>query len=255
MKGDLNMRNYDRMVKRRKLFTSVWDETERKRDDLERQAGIENTNELRAKGRTQKIRDLYFSVSDPVIRRALMILERKEHDVMVEFRNRGVEEAEVIVEKAQARIDIPFHVWLTAAICGFMIVAAGQVVAGLTGAIGGAVAGYFIGQGIVAKCRGWARRALETARRDLDDERVDAAKSTAASPMFSSDEEISGVPDNGSMAARRPSDIDDNVFSQAFANMDELAADRAVREAGRILPPKPIGRRIASFLTRRTGSL
>ena len=35
LKGDLNMRNYDRMVKRRKFFTSVWNETERKRDDLE----------------------------------------------------------------------------------------------------------------------------------------------------------------------------------------------------------------------------
>lgn len=240
MKGDLNMRNYDRMVKRRKLFTSVWDETEKKRDDLERQADIENTHELRAKGRTQKIRDLYFSVTDPVIRRSLMILERKEHDVMVQFWNRGVEEAEAIVEKAQARTDIPFHVWLTAAICGFMVVAAGQVAAGLTGAIGGAVAGYFIGQGIVATYKGWARRALETARRDLDDERVDAAKSTAGSPMFSSDEEISGVPDNGSsMAATRPSDIDDNVFSQAFAHMDELDANRAVREAGRTSPRPP----------------
>jgi hypothetical protein len=227
MKGDLNMHNYDRMVKRRKLFTSIWDETKRKRDDLERQAGIENTNELRTKGRTQKIRDLYFSISDPMIRRALMILERKEHDVMVKFWTRGVEEAEAIVEKAQARTDIPFDMWLTAAICGFMVVAAGQFAAGLTGAIGGAVAGYFIGQGVVATYKGWARRALETARRDLDDERVDAAESTAAIPLFSDDEEISGVPDNGSMATRRPSDIDDNVFSQAFANMDDLAANRA----------------------------
>jgi hypothetical protein len=222
MKGDLNMRNYDRMVKRRKSFTSVWDETERKRDDLERQAGIENTRVLRDKGRTQKIRDLYFSVTDPVIRRALMIIERKEHDVMVEFWNRGVEEAEAIVEKAQARTDIPFRVWLTAAICGFMVVAAGQLAAGLTGAIGGAVAGYFIGQGIVATYKGWARRALATARRDLDEERVDAAQNTAASPMFSNEEEISGVPDNGSIAAKGPSEIDDNVFRQAFANMDEL---------------------------------
>ena len=168
-----------------------------------------------------------------------MILERKEHDVIVEFWNRGVEEAEAVVEKAQARTDIPFHVWLTAAICGFMVVAAGQVAAGLTGTIGGAVAGYFIGQGIVATYKGWARRALETARRDLDDERVDAAKSTAASAMFSNDEEISGVPDNGSMAASRPSDIDDNVFSQAFANMDELDANRPVREAGRTSPRPP----------------
>jgi hypothetical protein len=54
--------------------------------------------------------------------------------------------------------------------------------------------------------------------------------------MFSNDEEIGGVADNGSIAAKRPSDIDDNVFSQAFANMDELAANRAVREAGRKKP-------------------
>jgi hypothetical protein len=203
---------------------------------LERQAGIENTKDLRAKGRTQKIRDLYFSVTDPVIRRSLMILERKEHDVMVEFWDRGVEEAKAIVDKAQARTYAPFHVWLTAAICGFIVVLAGQVAAGLTGAIGGAVAAYFIGQGIVATYKGWASRALETARRDLDDERVDAAENTSASPMFSNDEEIAGVADNGSMAAKRPSDIDDNVFSQAFANMDELAANRAVREAGRKKP-------------------
>jgi hypothetical protein len=243
MKGDLNMRNYDRMVKRRKSFTSVWDETERKRDDLERQAGIENTKELRDKGRTQRIRDRYFSVTDPVIRRALMIIERKEHAVMVEFWNRGVEEAEAIVEKAQSRTDIPFSVWLTAAICGFIVVAAGQLAAGITGAIGGAVAGYFIGQGIVATYKGWARRALETARRDLDEERVDAAQNTAASPMFSKEEEISGVPDNGSIAAQGPREIDDNVFSQAFANMDEIEAMRAVRKAGTTSPQPPPRRR------------
>jgi hypothetical protein len=237
MKGELNMRNYDRMVKRRKLFTSVWDETKRKRDNLERQAGIESTNELRDKGRTQKIRDLYFSVTDPVIRRALMIVEREDHDAMVQFRNRGVEEAEAIVEKAQARADIPFRVWLIAAVCGFMVVAAGQeVAAGLTGAIGGGVAGYFIGQGIVAKYKGWARRDLETARRDLEDERADAAEAAAELPMFSSDEETFGEPDNGSIPARHR-DIDDNVFSRAFANMDELAAERAVRDAGKTPPP------------------
>jgi hypothetical protein len=239
MKGDLNMRNYERMVKRRKLFTSVWDETKKKRDALERQAGIENTNELRDKGRPQKIRDLYFSVADPVIPRALMILEREEHDVMVQFWNKGVEEAETIVEKAQARTDIPFHVWLTAAICGFMVVAAGQVAAGLTGAIGGAVAGYFIGQGIVATYKGWARHALETARRDLDDERGDAGESIAANHMFSIDEEISGVPDNRRMPASRSSDIDDDVFSRAFANMDELTAKRAIHEAGETSPQPP----------------
>jgi hypothetical protein len=168
-----------------------------------------------------------------------MIIERKEHDVMVEFWNRGVEEAEAIVEKAQARMDIPFRVWLTAAICGFMVVAAGQLAAGITGAIGGAVAGYFIGQGVVTTYKGWARRALETAGRDLDEERVDAARNTATSPMFSSEEEISGVPNSGSIAAKEPSEIDDNVFSQAFANMDELKANRAVREAGRTSPQPP----------------
>ena len=161
-----------------------------------------------------------------------MIVEREDHDAMVQFRNRGVEEAEAIVEKAQARADIPFPVWLIAAVCGFMVVAAGQeVAAGLTGAIGGGVAGYFIGQGIVAKYKGWARRDLETARRDLEDERADAAEAAA-----SSDEETFGEPDNGSIPTRHR-DIDDNVFSRAFANMDELAAQRAVRDAGKTPPP------------------
>jgi hypothetical protein len=239
VKGDFNIRNYQRMVKRRKSFTQIWEEIERKREDLERQAGIENTNELRTKGRTQKIRAMYFSVTDPVIRRALMILERKEHDVMVTFWNRGVEEAEAIVEKAQARTDIPFRVWLTAAVCGFMVVAAGLGAAGLAGAIGGALAGHFIGQGIVATYKRWARAALEPVRRDLDEERRDAAECTAAAPMFSDDEEIFGVPDNGDRAAQRRSEIEDNVFLQAFANIDELAARRAVREAGSTRPSAP----------------
>jgi hypothetical protein len=242
MKGDLNMRNYDRMEKRRKSFTPVWEKTKRQRDNLERQAGIENTQQLKDNGRTQKIRDLYFSVTDPVIRRALMIVERKDYDATTQFSNRGVEEAEAIVWKAQARADIPFRVWLVAAVCGFVAVAAGQeIIAGFTGAIGGGVAGCFIGQGIVAKYKGWARRRLEIALRDLDDERADAAEVAAEPPMFSSDEEVLGEPNNGSIP-RRHRDIDDNVFDRAFANMDELDAMRAVREAGKTSPPTAAAR-------------
>jgi hypothetical protein len=150
MKGDLNMRNYDRMVKRRKSFSPVWDATKRKRANLEHQAGIESTKELRDNGRTEKIRELYFSVTDPVIRRALIIVEREDHEAMIQFWNKGVEEAQALVERAQSRADIPFRVWVMAAVCGVVVVAAGQAVAaGLTGAIGGGVAGTSSGRALL----------------------------------------------------------------------------------------------------------
>lgn len=138
-------------------------------------------------------RDAYFSVKDIDIRKRL-ITERR----LIESHYRQWHEEEIIAanRKASTAAEKATHQpWGMAALFGIGAVALGYWVFEIVGAIGGAVAGLFLGQGVIAKSRNEASAELAQASHELEQAQKEKLDSSLNPDFFSHREEISGERD------------------------------------------------------------
>lgn len=167
-------------------------------DDLERQAAIHEQSERDresswwAMGR-HKIRDAYFSVADLELRRRLISTERKLHEAWLRSCDDDIRKAERNVAKARAASDRP--PWEMAALIAGVCVAVGYVGAGLPGTIGGAVVGFFLGQGTIANAKSKARQHLDSAEDLLKEAKADNEELAKRPEYFTVGEELTGERD------------------------------------------------------------
>ncbi len=141
----------------------------------------------------RKIRDAYFSIADPDLRKRLISTDRKLHEVWLRSCDDDIAEAAHKVAKATAAADrLP---WPMAAIIGGACVAVGYAGAGLSGAIGGAVVGFFLGQGTIANAKSDARRAFQEAEDSLKRAKADKEEADKRPEYFTIGEQLTGERD------------------------------------------------------------
>lgn len=140
-----------------------------------------------------RTRDAYFSVADIEIRKKLIGADRRlesltrrslEEDVIAANR---IVSAAAVTEKNQP--------WGKAALLGGALVAIGYWTFGTVGAIGGALVGFFLGQGLIAGARNNATAELAQASRQLEQARRCNAEHSLMPEFFTSSEEFSGERD------------------------------------------------------------
>lgn len=140
-----------------------------------------------------KTRDAYFSVKDIALRKKLIATTRKwEH-----CQKRSIEEDIAAANRAVsiARAKAQRQPWSMAALLGVASVAVGYWLFGLVGAIGGALAGFFLGQGVIASSRNHANEELADRTSHLEDVQKDKAEHLLMPEFFSDREETSGERD------------------------------------------------------------
>ena len=177
---------------RRAWLCAETDAIQREREELERQAGID-TKTYREGERSyryrSRIRTLYFDIAHEDIRRQLIILERKESATYRQFWELVIKDGERAFAEATDSEGNP-SLWVKVAILAALLVAAGNSAMGLPGAIGGAVAGLFVGQGIISYVKVASRHRMEEIRWDLDEIRAEEGNSDY--DILNEGEEITG---------------------------------------------------------------
>lgn len=182
-------------------------------DALEQQAGIREKAERAREGRfmpdlnetpdqyfdaeydevRRRTRRTYFDVADLDLRRNLIATERRLHEAWLRSWDEDIQKAEQEVRAARAAVDrLP---WGMAAGVGGGCVALAYYFGGLSGAIGGAVVGLFMGGGTIANARADARRNLEAAQESLTLVKADKKTAQQRPEKFSVGEQISGERD------------------------------------------------------------
>lgn len=141
----------------------------------------------------RKIRDAYFSIADLDLRKRLISTDRKLHEVWLRSCDDDIGEAAQSVAKARAAADR--QPWEMAALIAGVCVAVGYVGAGLPGAIGGAVVGFFLGQGTIANAKSKARQHLESAEDLLKEAKADNEELAKRPEYFTVGEELTGERD------------------------------------------------------------
>lgn len=199
----------------------------RQRDDLERQAGVHDetarTRESVVSGYRYidrpmeayesavreldddirwRLREIYFSISDRNTLRSLIDIDRKLHVIWLNRKDGDIRDAEKEVAKAKATMGR--EPWGIAALVGGACVALGYFGAGLSGSIGGAIVGFFLGQGTLANARSAARGGLEDAENGLEMMKKIRDEAIAVRENFSSDEWLSGERDKAFDHAHPP---------------------------------------------------
>lgn len=142
-----------------------------------------------------KIRDAYFSVKDIELRKNLIAAQR-----IIESRLSQSLEAEFIAanrEVSSATPKVQSQPWGQAALFGIGAVALGYWGYGIVGAIGGAIAGFFLGQGVIAEARNEATAKLAQASYQLEQRQKEKFEHSLMPEFFSHREEISGERDTG----------------------------------------------------------
>ena len=139
------------------------------------------------RGRT---RDAYFSVPDIELRKKLIATVRRFES----FARRSLEEDVIAANRAvaAAAITAQRQPWGKAALLGVALVAVGYWAFGTVGAIAGAVAGFFLGQGVIAAARNNANAELAQASGELERSQKDTAEDSLMPEFFTSGEEFSG---------------------------------------------------------------
>lgn len=132
------------------------------------------------------LRAQYLAITDVELRRKLMDLEDQEHWVYVRFWDACIADAKQILDQHRYALDHP--PWGRAAIYGAACVTAGYAIAGLPGAIGGAVAGLFVGQGTVSRAQAYAKEQIAIYEKERD--RYQSARDKAADYAFRAEAEL-----------------------------------------------------------------
>ena len=136
------------------------------------------------------IRKLYFDVQDVALRRKLI----ESHRSITENRRRLVEQAVLEAQKkADAAKRKSEHLsWVKAAIASTVCIGIGYVIAGKTGAIGGALFGFFPGQKIIEDATANARRIYDDAQRALQAKQTSKHEFELKPTYFSAAERLTG---------------------------------------------------------------
>jgi hypothetical protein len=135
-------------------------------------------------------RDAYFSVSELELRKRLIATQR---DIEAQFRRSfeaDVLEATKTLNAAKARSGN--EPWGLAAAIAAGMVALGYKFFGLPGAIGGAVAGFFVGQSTVAKAKREVTTEVSLAVESLELTQRSLAEQMLRPELFSVSEEVMG---------------------------------------------------------------
>jgi hypothetical protein len=140
------------------------------------------------------IRNLYFGVEDLSLRTQLIGAERNLDEAHRGISGEEVRAAERRLAEAEAKADrLP---WDLAAVLGAGSVAVGHYMEGIAGAIAGAVFGFFIGMGAIAKARADAREGIAEAKEGLK-QALEAKRDSELRPdFFSISEEVTGERNN-----------------------------------------------------------
>jgi len=119
----------------------------------------------------RRTRKTYFSVADSDLRKQLISCERKIHAISLRRWDGDIQTAER--EAHQAAVALGRLPWGLAAVVGGGCVALGYYMAGLSGSIGGAVVGIFMGFGTIANTKSERQRTLSAAQESLTQLKVD----------------------------------------------------------------------------------
>lgn len=140
-----------------------------------------------------KARDLYFAVADTELRRKLIHARRQETQAFRDLQRAGVQDA--TKELASARRGIDSKPWIVAAVVATTCVVVGAIYFDGTGALAGAVGGFFIGQAVAASARREQASAIAIAESDLADAEETLRDGMLTPDWFSEAEEQSGERD------------------------------------------------------------
>lgn len=167
----------------------------------------------------QETRDAYFSVADPDLRKRLIAAQRRVQSHL----RQALAEDIVTAERDAARTAerTRRQPWVAAALLGTATVAIAYLAFGTVGAIAGAVASLFLGQGLVADARNEASAEFVRASRALERAREQQAEHALMPDFFSLGEETSGNRD------QRLDDELDYVVPERLTR--RLAASRRAR--------------------------
>lgn len=138
-------------------------------------------------------RNAYFSVEDANLRKRLIALRQKIDTHVAKSFDADLEAVQQVVSAARRKTTN--QPWELAAFWAVGAVAVGYWTFNLVGAIGGAVAGFFIGQGVVANAKRAAQTELEQAENELKQLQKDKQVHALRPECFSFDEEITGKRD------------------------------------------------------------
>lgn len=143
----------------------------------------------------EETRDAYFSVADQELRKRLIGAQRKVESRLRQSLAEEIAAAEQAVAHAEARARR--QPWAIAALLGVATVLVAYWALGTVGAIAGAVASYFLGQGVIADARNEAEADIARSARRLEVTRERQAEHSLLPDFFSRYEEISGNRDPG----------------------------------------------------------
>lgn len=132
------------------------------------------------------LRQIYFTVPDMALRRELIHL-RRESDRAMRSASGAVADASKHLAALQRQANaLP---WVWAGLLAAAGVAFGALLFQLYGAIAGALLGFFVAQGLLARARAQRDEAVRAAQAALDREK------RKTSELFSAAEEATGQPD------------------------------------------------------------
>jgi hypothetical protein len=147
---------------------------------------------LRLLAKRNQLRQIYFNVSQPALRKAL-IAKQRELELFERTRMRiRLEDAQHHLETIRRR---PSEGWWLAAIVGAALVIVGYWLFTLAGAICGGVAALFVGSGIEQAARRRFAEAIVSAEEDVRNDAALAALAEQSGDLFTDSESATGQPD------------------------------------------------------------
>lgn len=141
-----------------------------------------------------KLREAYFSVSDFDLRKELIVTQREIENLIK--RNFDAEITSAITAVSNAEIKAQNRPWVTASLIATSSVAIGASFSGFTGAIAGAIGGFFFGQGVLANAKQTAITELNQAIAQLENAKTERVQRSLWPEYFSKNEELTGQREN-----------------------------------------------------------
>jgi hypothetical protein len=141
----------------------------------------------------RKVRKLYFAVEDIGLRKVL-IAKRRECDTAAEAHWQEIitQERKTLAAATRKADSLP---WLQAGSYGVLFVALGSYFFHIYGAIGGALLGFFLGQGMIAQARTFNATAMREAQEQLDQSLETERQRRATPDWFNAGEARTGEMD------------------------------------------------------------
>lgn len=161
----------------------------------------------------EQIRDAYFSVPDRELRMALIAARRRVDSELAQSFERDASAARRAEASTAQKAEI--RPWGLAAVLSLASVAVGQLVFQLPGAIAGAIAGYFLGNGVIQSARIRVASVHRIAQEELQTALDNLARSKLHPECFTHDEQHNGERDD---AFNMQSAIANVLGSQDTAN-------------------------------------